>query len=173
MRPLGPINSKNSATTISPWVVTQEALEDFKIQLAEQKAILAPYLQDPDKTIYDVEIEVEILADNHVTVVGKSNVSTMYWNVRQIVAQTTSAGSPLKTGDLLATGTISGTKPGTYCSLLEITDGAKNLIKLDDGTERGYLKDGDTVRMTAHAGSEDSGVGFGECVGTVVPARKL
>jgi fumarylacetoacetase len=173
MRPLGPCNGKNLGTTISPWIVTIEALEPFKVQLPAREVPVASYLEDPDQSLYSIDMTVEIISSGQATLVGKSSLSSLYWNIRQMVAHTVSAGSALRTGDLLATGTVSGTGPGSYGCLLESTEGGKNPISLNDGTERRFLNDGDVVQMVAVAGEDGSGVGFGDCFGELIPARNL
>lgn len=173
MRPLGPCNGKNLGTTISPWVVTMEALEPFRVRLPPREIPVVSYLEDPEESLYSIDMTVEIISGAQTTPVCKSNLSSLYWNIRQMAAHIVSAGSGLRTGDVLATGTVSGTEPGSYGCLLEVTEGGKNPIKLSDGTERHFLNDGDVVRMVAVAGGDDSGVGFGDCVGELLPARQF
>lgn len=173
MKPLGPLNGKNSGTTISPWVVTKEALENFTTPGPPRKVPIPRYLQDPENTTYRVRVQTEIISGGKATVVGAADVQSMYWTARQMLAHTASAGAALRTGDVLATGTVSGAVEGSRGCLLEATEGGKVPVALDDGTERRYLEDGDVVRLSGIAGDNDSGVGFGECVGKLVPGRPL
>jgi fumarylacetoacetase len=171
MRPLGPFNGKNLGTTISPWVVTMDALEPFRVRQQARQVPVVSYLEDPDELLYSVDMTAEIISGDQTTRICKSNLSSLYWNIRQMAAHIVSAGSGLRTGDILATGTVSGTEPGSHGCLLEATEGGQKPIKLSDGTERNFLNDGDIVRMVAVAGSDESGVGFGDCVGQLLPAR--
>jgi fumarylacetoacetase len=171
MRPLGPCNGKNLGTTISPWVITMEALDPFRIRLPAREVPVVSYLEDLEESSYSIDMKAEIISGGETTLTSKSNLSSLYWNIRQMTAHIVSAGSGFRTGDLLATGTVSGFEPGSYGCLLEITEGGKNPIKLNDGTERSFLRDGDIVRMVAVAGGDESGVGFGDCFAELRPAR--
>ena len=173
MIPLGPLNGKNFATTISPWIVTLDALEPFKAQGPEPRVSLPSHLVDPGKASYDISVLVEVGGgeeEGKKTVMGRSNAKELFWSVRQMCAHLASTGCDLRTGDILGTGTVSGEEEGSYGCLLEVTEGGKKRVMLEggDGEERGYLIDGDVVRLTAWAGE---GVGFGECVGQILPAR--
>lgn len=169
--PLGPLIGKNFGTTISPWVVTLNALESFKVPAPPRQEAVPRYLEDHENMTHSIRVQVEILSGGKSTVIGSSNVEWMYWNARQMLAHTVSAGAPLRAGDLMASGTVSGGGDETRGCLLETTEGGKVPVTLEDGTERGYLEDGDVVRLTGIAGTGDSGVGFGECVGKLLPAR--
>ena len=169
MNPLGPFNGKNFGTTISPWVVTPDALDAFKAQGQKPVVDIPRHLQDPDRRTYAIRMQVEILAGETATVTGTSWVQTMYWTPRQMLAHAASAGAALRTGDILATGTVSEEGAGGKGCLLELSEGGSRPFRLDDGSERAFLQDGDVVRMTAVAGEDESGVGFGECVGRLVP----
>ncbi|KAL4929751.1 fumarylacetoacetate hydrolase family protein [Aspergillus undulatus] len=183
MVPLGPLNGKAFGTTMSPWVVTTDALAPFKVPAPEPRVSLAAHMQDQQDANYDIVMKAEILhpaakTTNSSTEEGKiaSHIATgpareLFWSHRQMVAHSTSCGSDLRTGDLLGTGTVSGSVEGSYGCLLESTKGGKEKVKLSDGSERVYLLDGDVVRMTALLGDEGSGVGFGECIGEVLPAH--
>lgn len=171
MVPLGPLNGKNFGTSISPWIVTLDALEPFKAAASPRVQALVNYLDDPENATYSIAMQVEVLSENSATVTGKSNVQTMYWTPRHMAAHAASAGAPLRSGDIMATGTVSGSEKGLHGCLLEATEGGKSPIILEDGSSRTYLQDGDTVRMTAVAGESSSGVGFGECVGRLLPAQ--
>ncbi|OJZ89287.1 hypothetical protein ASPFODRAFT_78773 [Aspergillus luchuensis CBS 106.47] len=172
MIPLGPLNGKNFATTISPWIVTLDALQPFKTPGPEPRVSLPAHLQDPGEFNYDISVVTELEAGSggSSTVLGRGNAKDLFWSIRQMCAHLASTGCDLRTGDILGTGTVSGEEEGSYGCLLEVTEGGKKRVKLDggDGEERGYLVDGDVVRLTAWAGE---GVGFGECVGQILPAR--
>ncbi|GKZ33972.1 hypothetical protein AbraIFM66950_004103 [Aspergillus brasiliensis] len=169
----GPLNGKNFATTISPWIVTLDALQPFKTSGPEPRVSLPPHLQDPGHFCYDISVVTELEASTEKgasssTVLARGNAKDLFWSIRQMCAHLASTGCDLRTGDILGTGTVSGEEEGSYGCLLEVTEGGKKKVKLMDGEERGYLVDGDVVRLTAWAGE---GVGFGECVGQILPAR--
>ncbi|PYI06006.1 hypothetical protein BO78DRAFT_446022 [Aspergillus sclerotiicarbonarius CBS 121057] len=176
MIPLGPLNGKNFATSISPWIVTLYALEPFKTQGPEPRVTLPAHLVDPGKASYDISVLVEVEEagegekGGRRTVLGRSNARELFWSVRQMCAHLASTGCDLRTGDVLGTGTVSGEGEGEYGCLLEVTKGGKEVVKLEGGGERVYLEDGDVVTLSAWAGE---GVGFGECVGQVRPAREI
>jgi fumarylacetoacetase len=173
MIPLGPFNGKNFGTSLSPWVVTVDALSPFKTKGISQAPPIAPYLVDPENGTYSVDMEVELLIGEESTAVTKSNTDVCYWNIRQMIAHVVSAGSGLRTGDLIAIGTISGPERASVACLMEYTEGGKNPLELPGGMKRAYLEDGDIVRITAIAGGGESGVGFGECIGQLLPSRQL
>ncbi len=139
--PLGPFNAKNFATTISPWVITCEALEPFKIKLPEQVPTPLPYLADPNNYSYNVELEVLLQTNNQdqPELISKTNFKHMYWSTNQQLVHHTVTGCNVAVGDLLGSGTISGPEKGSYGSLLEISWGGKEPLKLSNGEERSYL----------------------------------
>ncbi|KAL2832755.1 hypothetical protein BJY01DRAFT_99436 [Aspergillus pseudoustus] len=187
MIPLGPLNGKAFNTTISPWIVTVEALTPFKAAGPRPQVTLPAHLQEEEKFNYDITMSVEILHSTSnpapanttngteaktstaaPTTIATSRAATLFWSHRQMAAHLASSGCDLRTGDILGTGTISGEDDGSYGCLLESTRGGKESVKLAGGAgERVYLLDGDVVRMSATVGPEGSGVGFGECVGEV------
>ncbi|KIW88816.1 fumarylacetoacetase [Cladophialophora bantiana CBS 173.52] len=174
MPPLGPFNGKNFATTISPWVVTLEALEPFKLQLPERDVPVPPHLDTKDQKVgYDITCMAELLSPNTgetngtSTTLCESNTNRFYWSFAHLIAHQTAGGCKLATGDILATGTISGPAKTQHGCLMELTKGGKEAFTLQGGSERIYLQDGDTVRLSAFAGSADDGVGFGECLGVI------
>ncbi|KAI8625327.1 fumarylacetoacetase [Xylariaceae sp. FL1651] len=171
MMPLGPMNGKSFGTSISPWVVTLEALEPFEAPLPHRDEPVTAFLQEvKEKPNYNITLEAEIISDGKATKICKANVSWMYWTFRDLVAQQTVNGCNVNTGDVLATGTVSGKGDDEHGCLLESTKGGKVVFTLSDGQKRTYLQDGDTLRMTGYAGS---GVGFGDCTGLITPARSL
>ncbi|GHB88607.1 fumarylacetoacetase [Persicitalea jodogahamensis] len=168
-QPLGPFLSKNFASSVSPWVVTMDALEDFRVSDPEKNPEPLPYLRTSGALNFDLNLEVAIKADAMETTVCRTNARHLYWNIRQQIAHHTVTGCNLRVGDLLATGTISGPE-GSGC-LLELTDGGKKQVRLSDGSERIYLQDGDEVIIRGFAERKDARVGFGEVRGAIRPAQ--
>lgn len=168
MSPLGPINGKSFCTSISPWIVTLEALEPFATSAPPQESPKAAYLKDPkENPSYGISLEVDIVRDGKPTKVCTSKLSWMYWTFRDLVAQQTINGCNLNTGDLLATGTISGLEDNEHGCLLESTLLWKKSGKLPTSADIVWLKDGDETTFTGYCGD---GVGFGECTGILKPA---
>ncbi|KAI1337460.1 fumarylacetoacetase [Xylariaceae sp. FL0016] len=172
MTPLGPMNGKSFGTSISPWVITLEALEPFETPAPPKDIPVKTFLKDPkEKSSYNITVESELISNGTTTTkLCKANASWMYWTFRDLVAQQTVNGCNISTGDMLATGTVSGKGDDEHGCLLELTKGGKVQMTLSDGQQRTYLQDGDGLRMTAYAGP---GVGFGECIGYITPARAL
>ncbi|KAF4339638.1 fumarylacetoacetate hydrolase [Fusarium beomiforme] len=156
MFPLGPFN---------------DALEPFRTKAAAQKSISASYLQHPNSSTFSITMKVEVLANSSATTLGVCPVEALYWTPQQMVAHSVSSGSALRTGDLLATGTVSGSEETSRGCMLETTEGGSKPVTLSDGSKRGFLEDGDVVKITASVGEEGSGVGFGECIGRLTAAR--
>ncbi|KAJ5786444.1 uncharacterized protein N7503_011656 [Penicillium pulvis] len=173
MVPLGPLNGKAFGTSISPWVVTLDALSPFKTAGPKPEVALASHLEDIAESGYAIDMRVELLVGDQVTTISESKVQDLHWSGRQMCAHLASIGADLQTGDILGTGTVSGPEEGSLGCLLEITKAGKEPVTLSDGAERHFLQDWDVVRMTAVAGGSTSGVGFGECVGQLRPARAL
>lgn len=168
--PLGPFLGKSFASSISPWVVTMDALEPFKVAGPIQEPEVLPYLKYTDEHNYDIDLQVFIQPEDQVvTRVSKSNYKYMYWNMAQQLAHHTINGCNLKVGDMMASGTISGKDENSYGSMLEISWSGKNPITLQDGSTRAFIEDGDTVTMEGMAQKGDIKVGFGEVSGTVMP----
>jgi fumarylacetoacetase len=122
---------------------------------------------------YAISMKVELEHSASMTLLSESRAQDLFWSCRQMCAHLASTGCDLRTGDILGTGTVSGPTEGSYGCLLETTQGGKVPVALSDGSSRHYLQDGDVVRMSAVAGDESSGVGFGECVGELKPARAV
>ena len=173
-QPLGPFNAKNFATSISPWVVTLDALAPFACPAPEQDPQPLEYLREKVRGSYDINLEVAITAQDQDEglKVCASNFKHLYWTMAQQLAHHTVTGCNLGTGDLLASGTISGPAKGSFGSMLEITWRGTEPITLPGGEERKFLADGDTVTMTAWCQGEGYRVGFGEVAGQVLPARQ-
>ena len=171
-QPLGPFNAKNFATSISPWVITMEALAPFRCAAPEQDPAPLPYLQEKDRHTFDVNLEVEVRAegeDEGLTVCA-SNYKHLYWTLAQMLAHHTSTGCNMNTGDMIASGTISGPDKGSVGSMLEISWAGKESVTLPGGHERKFLQDGDTVTMTGWCQGQGYRVGFGEVTTKILPA---
>ena len=170
-QPLGPFQAKATATTISPWIVTAAALEDFRTSTPEREKELLPYLQEPGPMLYDIDLEVGLTPDGGTeTVISRTNYSEMYYSAAQQLAHHTSSGCPMRVGDLLGSGTISGPEKASRGSLLELSWGGKEPIDIEGGT-RSFIEDGDTLTLRGHAQGDGFRIGFGDCVGQVLAAR--
>ena len=170
--PLGPFLAKNFGSVISPWIVTLDALEPFRVKGPTQQPEVLPYLQTNGLRNFDINLEVAIQPEEGIeSVVCRSNFKYMYWNIAQQLAHHTVNGCNITTGDLYASGTISGSDPGSYGSMLELTWRGANPIKLNDGTERKFINDNDTIIMRGYAEKNGVRVGFGECVTRILPAK--
>ena len=169
--PLGPFLGKSFASHVSPWVVTMDALDAFRVDdVAKEKEIL-PYLETKGQHNFDINLEVAIQPDGaEEATVCNSNYKYMYWNVAQMVAHHTINGCNLNTGDLLATGTISGPTEDSYGSMLELSWKGTKEVPMADGTVRKFLQDGDTVIMRGFCEKNGVRIGFGEVNAKVLPA---
>lgn len=168
--PLGPFLAKNFASTISPWIVTLDALEPFRVAGPKQNPEVLPYLAYEGKRNYDIGLEVIIGEGKDATIVSKSNFKYMYWNLCQQLAHHTVNGCNLQVGDVYASGTISGPEKGSYGSLLEITWNGRDSVKLNDGSERKFIEDGDMVTLKGVAEKDGVRIGFGDCSGKILPS---
>ncbi len=169
--PLGPFLAKNFGSTMSPWIITMEALEPFRVESPTQEPEVLPYLKFEGKKNFDINLEVEIIPENGKgKTVSRSNFKYMYWNMAQQLAHHTSNGCNIQVGDLYASGTISGPTPDSYGSMLEISWQGKNPIQMPDGTERKFILDNDTVVMKGYCEKDGVRIGFGECSGKILPA---
>lgn len=169
--PLGPFLGKNFASTVSPWVVTLDALEPFRTPGPAQDPRPLPYLQSEGDRSFDLQLEVQIQpAGGSAQTVCVSNFKYLYWNMCQQLAHQTVNGCNIKIGDLCASGTISGPTPDSYGSMLELSWRGSKPITMADGSERAFLRDGDTVIMRGFGRRDDIRIGFGEARGTILPA---
>ena len=161
--PLGPFLAKSFASSISPWIVTLDALEPFRCKGELQQPEVLPYLKYKGDKNIDINLEVQIESDNFSAyTVSKSNYKYMYWNMNQQLAHHTVNGCNVHAGDMMASGTISGNDKSSYGSMLELSwKGTKPLL-MPDGSERKFINDGDTVIMKAHCNKDNIRVGFGE-----------
>lgn len=170
--PLGPFLAKNFATSISPWVVSFDALEPFRCHSPVQDPVPLEYLKSPrpDAT-FDIELQVDITTSSlpQPTTLCRSNFRYLYWSLAQQVAHHTVTGCNLRCGDLIASGTISGPTPDSFGCMLELAWKGERPIELPDGSTRTMLQDGDTITMSAMCRGEHYRVGFGEVSGTVLP----
>jgi fumarylacetoacetase len=169
--PLGPFLGKNFASTISPWIVTMDALEPFRVNGPPQHPRVLPYLVSAGKRHFDVLLEVTLQPlQGDETILCRSNYKYVYWNIQQQLAHHTVNGCNIQIGDVYASGTISGPSPGSYGSLLELSWNGEKPLAMTDGSERRFLEDGDTVTLRAHAEKSGVRIGFGECKGKILPA---
>ncbi|MGB0412061.1 MAG: fumarylacetoacetase [Pikeienuella sp.] len=171
-QPLGPFQAKAFATSISPWVVTREALEPFRCSTPEREFELLPYLQEPGPMLYDIDLEVKMQPEgsDRVSTIARTNYNEMYYSAAQQLAHHAIGGCAMNAGDLLGSGTISGPEKENRGSLLEISWGGKEPFTLDGGEERSFIEDGDTMTLTGQAQGDGYVIGFGECVGKILPA---
>ncbi len=169
--PLGPFNSKTFGTSISPWVVTLEALEPFRCASPVQEPQPLSYLRENTANNYDIHLQVAIAADGSETVISNTNFKYMYWSMMQQLTHHTIAGCNVRVGDLMGSGTISGPEKDSRGSLLELTWNTTEPLTLANGEQRGFLEDGDTLIMRGHCQKDGLRIGFGEVRGTVLPAK--
>ena len=172
-QPLGPFLAKNFATSISPWVVTLEALEPFRCAGPPQDPQPLPYLVSQGDQSFDIELEVSLQSPEMEIehVICRSNFRYLYWSMRQQLAHHSISGCNLQTGDLLASGTISGPDPKSYGSMLELAWRGTKPIQLPDGTSRKFIADNDRVIMRGWCAGDGYRVGFGEVIGKILPAK--
>ncbi len=181
--PLGPFLAKNFATTVSPWVVTAEALEPFRVAGEAQDARAGnpeplPYLRQSGLRSLDIELEVRIETERMRSegappaVIARSNARNLYWSFAQQIAHHTVNGCNLRPGDLLASGTISGDDEDSYGSLLELAWRGERPLKLPSAEARSFIQDGDRITVSGWAQGDGYRVGFGDAEGLVIPARE-
>jgi fumarylacetoacetase len=167
-QPLGPFLGKSFATTISPWVVPLDALDAARVPPPAQDPQPAAHLRCSGDWAFDLALELEI----NGTVVARPPYASTYWTMPQQLAHATSNGARLRTGDLFASGTVSGHDRQQWGSLLELSWNGRDPLPLGDGSSRTYLEDGDQVVIRATApGADGTRIGFGDCAGAVLPAR--
>jgi fumarylacetoacetase len=170
--PLGPFLAKNFFSSVSPWVIPMEALEPFRVAGHEQNPEVLSYLKSDKHQNFDVKLEVTLRTSAGAEkVISESNFRHLYWSVAQQIAHHTVNGCNLQVGDLLASGTISGKDKGSFGSMLELSWGGKEPIVFEDGTERCFLEDGDTLTIRGYAEKGKVRVDFGEVKNTVLPAK--
>jgi len=170
--PLGPFLAKNFASSMSPWVVTMDALQPFRTEAPVQDVEVLPYLREKNRGTYDIKLEVDIqAAELPAVTVCRSNFKYLYWTMAQQLAHHTVGGCNMQVGDVCASGTISGPSPDSYGSMLELSwKGSKPLV-LAEGIERRFLHDGDVVEMRAYCEQEGIRVGFGTVRTEILPSK--
>ncbi|MBM7647368.1 fumarylacetoacetase [Bacillus ectoiniformans] len=172
-QPLGPFLGKNFATSISPWVIPVEALEDFRTAGPNQDPKPLPYLQTDKQGAFDIQLEVHLQGEEmeESSKLAVSNFKYLYWNMAQQIAHHTVNGCNLRPGDLLASGTISGPDKESRGSMLELSWRGAEPIQLPNGKERVWLEDGDRLTMTGWCQGNGYRIGFGEVTGKILPAH--
>ncbi|MPC53377.1 Fumarylacetoacetase [Portunus trituberculatus] len=173
--PLGPFLAKNLGTTISPWVVTMDALKPFLVDNYTQDPKPFPYLVHDEKYNFNINLEVGIKSagSKQAGTVCRSNFRYMYWTMKQQLAHHTVTGCNMRPGDLLASGTISGPTEDSFGSMLELSWRGSKTVDIGNGETRKFLQDGDEVVMTGYCQGEGYKVGFGPCTGKVLPAISI
>lgn len=170
--PLGPFLGKNFGSVITPWIVTLDAMEPFRVDGPKQYPAVLPYLKSSGKKNYDINLEVAIQPENgNENRVCLSNFKYMYWNMCQQLAHHTVNGCNIKIGDMYGSGTISGPTPDSYGSMLEISWKGTRPFKMDDGSERKFINDMDTIVMRGWSERDGIRIGFGDCLTKVLPAK--
>ena len=170
-QPLGPFQAKATATSISPWIVTKAALEPFRTATPARERELLPYLQEPGPMLYDIDLSVTLRPEGGAeTTIARTNYKEMYYSAAQQLAHHTTSGCPMNVGDLLGSGTISGPTRESRGSLLELSWGGKEPIELPGGQTRSFIEDNDTLTLKGAARGDGYTIGFGDCVGKVLPA---
>ncbi|WP_296620947.1 fumarylacetoacetase [Marivirga sp.] len=170
--PLGPFLAKNFGSSMSPWIVTMEALEPFKVAGPKQEPEVLPYLKFSGDYHFDIDLQVGIQPkDSEEKVVTNSNFKHMYWNVVQQLSHHTVNGCNINTGDVYASGTISGNDPSAYGSMLELSWKGTKPVQMPDGTERKFINDHDTVIMRGHGEKDGVRIGFGEVRTELLPTK--
>ena len=160
MIPVGPLNSKHSATSLSPWIITPDALAPFTVPMRKRETELAPYLDQHDCKLLDIDMQIGVSTEaGKFRILGRTSANVMDWSFEQLIAHQSSAGCGLRTGDLLAIGTISGPERHEHGCLSEHAPG--------DTPASGYIKDGEEIQIVGFCGD---GVGFGDCKGSLLPA---
>lgn len=169
-KPLGPFLSKNFASSISPWIITLDALEPFRTNGPKPEKKQLPYLKTKGAKSFDVNLEVALQPKGaKEMVVSTSNFKYVYWNISQQLAHHTINGCPINSGDLMGSGTISGPETANSGSMLGLTNNGANAIKMHDGTERKFVHDNDTVIMRGYCEKDGTRIGFGEVSTKLLP----
>jgi len=170
--PLGPFLAKNFASAISCWIVTLDALQPFAVESPEQDPAVLSYLAFEGKKSYDIQLEVGLTPENATEkIISNSNFKYMYWNMSQQLAHHTVNGCNVRCGDLMGSGTISGSTPDSFGSMLELAWKGTKPLAMNDGTERRFIQDGDTVTMRGFCQNAEVRIGFGEVKAKILPAK--
>ncbi|WP_296479099.1 fumarylacetoacetase [Roseinatronobacter sp.] len=169
-QPLGPFQAKATATSISPWIIMRAALEPFRVSTPAREVPLLPHLQERGPMLYDIALQVDLTShDGQSVTIARTNYREMYYSSAQQLAHHTTSGCPMRVGDLLGSGTISGPTKDSRGSLLELGWGGKEPIQAG-GITRSFLEDGDTITLRGATQGDGYRIGFGTCEGTVLPA---
>lgn len=172
--PLGPFLAKNFASSISPWIVTMDALEPFRVESPKQDPEPFPYLRQNGPNSYDINLEVAIAPeDDEETTVSRSNFKYMYWTMAQQLAHHTINGCKINSGDMMGSGTISGPTPDSYGSMLELSWQGTKLVQLKNNKKRKFIEDNDTVILKGYCEKNKTRVGFGKVVTKLLPANQF
>ncbi|MGB5500529.1 MAG: fumarylacetoacetate hydrolase family protein, partial [Maribacter sp.] len=168
--PLGPFLAKSFASSISPWIVTLDALEPFRTKGPKQDPVPLPYLTQEGNHSFDIHLELDIITDKGIsTTVSKSNFKYMYWTMAQQLAHHTVNGCKVNSGDMMGSGTISGPTPDSYGSMLELAWQGTKPVQLNDGSERKFVQDNDTVVIRGFCKDKGQRIGFGEVATKLLP----
>jgi len=171
--PLGPFLAKSFASSISPWIVTLDALEPYRVVSPKPLKKQLKYLRQKGKKSFDINLEVSIQPEKaKETVVSRSNFKHMYWSMAQQLTHHTVNGCPVNSGDMMGSGTISGSTPDSYGSMLELSWRGEKPIKLNNGSERKFINDNDTVIMRGYCEKDGTRIGFGEVSTKLLPVFK-
>ncbi len=170
-QPLGPFQAKATATTISPWIVTAAALEPFRCETPAREFELLDHLKDAGPMLYDIDLAVTLTPEGgEETTIAETNYNEMYYSAAQQLAHHSTSGCPMRVGDLLGSGTISGPEKSQRGSLIELSWGGKEPFSIGGGQTRSFIDDGDTLGLKGAAKGDGYTIGFGDCVGQVLPA---
>ncbi len=170
--PLGPFLAKNFGSVISPWIVTLEALEPYRVNGPEQQPEVFPYLQTKGPKNFDIHLQVSLIPEKgEETVLANSNTKYLYWSINQQLAHQTINGCNVRVGDMYGSGTISGPTPDSYGSMLELSWQGTKPIALVGGGERKFIQDNDTIIMRGYCKNDQVRIGFGDCVTKILPAK--
>jgi len=171
--PLGPFLAKSFASSISPWIVTLDSLEPYRVESPKPIKKQLSYLQQKGKKSFDINLEVSIQPEKaKETIVSRSNFKHMYWSMAQQLTHHTTNGCPINSGDMMGSGTISGPTPDSYGSMLELSWRGEKPVKLNNGTERKFIQDFDTVIMRGYCEKDGTRIGFGEVKTQLLPVFK-
>jgi fumarylacetoacetase len=172
-QPLGPFQGKAFGTSISPWIVTAAALDQFRTSTPPREKELLPYLNGTKDGLYDINLEVLMQPEGAATAtsISKTNYSRMYYSAAEQLCHHAIGGCEMNAGDLLGSGTISGPTRDEFGSLLELSWAGREPFTLETGEVRSFIEDGDTLTLRGHAQGDGFRVGFGDCSGTILPAH--
>lgn len=170
--PLGPFLAKNFASSISPWIVTLDALEPYRTTGPTPEIKQLDYLKSSGEKTFDIELKVSLQPENgEENLLATSNFKYLYWNMSQQLAHHTITGCPIRSGDMMASGTISGKEKDSFGSMLELSWNGEKPISLKNGEQRTFIEDGDTIIMKGNCQNKEVKIGFGEVRSTLLPVK--